>query len=131
MQNCKLPGFSAKTDWWRFVGRRLVIPFCVYLEKFRTMRSINHFYGLFVLFALCGFANQKKEIKRFCRSDHLNPDVIKIYKDFLKQPLSEKSHHLLHTHIIPQEKDFKQKVRSSPDFRIFETWNIKFHWRVC
>jgi NADH-quinone oxidoreductase subunit G len=31
------------------------------------------------------------------RKSHENPSVIKIYKDFLKHPLSEKSHHLLHT----------------------------------
>jgi iron-only hydrogenase group A len=29
---------------------------------------------------------------------HKNPDVIKLYADFLEKPLSHKSHHLLHTH---------------------------------
>ncbi|GBR74566.1 Fe-hydrogenase HydA [Candidatus Termititenax aidoneus] len=31
------------------------------------------------------------------RCSHQNPEIQKLYKDFLNQPLSEKSHHLLHT----------------------------------
>jgi NADH-quinone oxidoreductase subunit G len=31
------------------------------------------------------------------RCSHENPDIIKVYKDFLGEPLSEKSHELLHT----------------------------------
>lgn len=31
------------------------------------------------------------------RKSHENPEVIEIYKEFLKEPLGEKSHHLLHT----------------------------------
>jgi len=31
------------------------------------------------------------------RKSHENPEVQKLYKDFLKQPLGEASHHLLHT----------------------------------
>ncbi|MBT6763340.1 MAG: 4Fe-4S dicluster domain-containing protein, partial [Prolixibacteraceae bacterium] len=31
------------------------------------------------------------------RKSHQNPEVIKLYKDFLKEPLGEVSHHLLHT----------------------------------
>jgi NADH-quinone oxidoreductase subunit G/[NiFe] hydrogenase diaphorase moiety small subunit/NADP-reducing hydrogenase subunit HndD len=31
------------------------------------------------------------------RKSHLNPEVIKIYEDFLGEPLSKVSHHLLHT----------------------------------
>lgn len=34
------------------------------------------------------------------RKSHLNPEVIKIYKDFLGKPLGEKSHHLLHTKYV-------------------------------
>lgn len=36
------------------------------------------------------------------RCSHENPDVIRLYEEFLKEPLSEKSHHLLHTHYIPR-----------------------------
>lgn len=32
------------------------------------------------------------------KCSHHNEDVIRIYKDFLGEPLGEKSHHLLHTH---------------------------------
>jgi len=38
------------------------------------------------------------------RKSHQNPEVIKIYKDFLDHPLSEKSHHLLHTHYTSRER---------------------------
>ena len=31
------------------------------------------------------------------RKSHENPDIQKLYKDFLGEPLSERSHHLLHT----------------------------------
>ena len=36
------------------------------------------------------------------RKSHENPDVQLIYKEFLDHPLSEKSHHLLHTHYAPR-----------------------------
>jgi len=32
------------------------------------------------------------------RRSHDNPDIKKIYADWLKEPCGEKSHHLLHTH---------------------------------
>ena len=32
------------------------------------------------------------------RRSHENPDVQRLYKEFLGRPLSEKSHELLHTH---------------------------------
>lgn len=32
------------------------------------------------------------------RCSHLNPDIKKLYDNFLGHPLSEKAHHLLHTH---------------------------------
>lgn len=32
------------------------------------------------------------------RKSHENPDIQQLYADFLKRPLGEKSHHLLHTH---------------------------------
>lgn len=32
------------------------------------------------------------------RKSHENPDIIKIYEEFLERPLSEKAHKLLHTH---------------------------------
>ncbi len=38
------------------------------------------------------------------RKSHQNPEILKIYSDFLTQPLGEVSHHLLHTHYTPRER---------------------------
>ena len=37
------------------------------------------------------------------RKSHDNPDVIAIYKEFLNEPNSHKSHDLLHTHYVKRE----------------------------
>jgi NADH-quinone oxidoreductase subunit G/NADP-reducing hydrogenase subunit HndD len=37
------------------------------------------------------------------RTSHSNPEIHQIYKEYLGEPLSEKSHHLLHTHYIHRE----------------------------
>ena len=34
------------------------------------------------------------------RKSHDNPSIKKLYKEYLKNPLGEKSHHLLHTHYV-------------------------------
>ncbi len=39
--------------------------------------------------------DNKNQQLRFC---HENPEIIALYNDFLGEPLSEKAHHLLHTH---------------------------------
>jgi NADH-quinone oxidoreductase subunit G len=38
------------------------------------------------------------------RKSHENPEVLKLYEDFLKEPLGHKSHELLHTHYTPTNK---------------------------
>ena len=38
------------------------------------------------------------------RKSHENPEVKQIYREFLGQPLGEKSHHLLHTHYEKRSK---------------------------
>ncbi|MFB6317559.1 NADH-dependent [FeFe] hydrogenase, group A6 [Saccharicrinis sp. FJH54] len=38
------------------------------------------------------------------RKSHENPEVVKLYNDFLGQPLGEKSHHLLHTKYVERER---------------------------
>lgn len=38
------------------------------------------------------------------RKSHQNPEVVKIYEDFLGKPLGEKSHHLLHTQYTPRNR---------------------------
>ena len=38
------------------------------------------------------------------RKSHENPEIQQIYKDFLGEPLSHKSHELLHTHYQPRKR---------------------------
>lgn len=38
------------------------------------------------------------------RKSHDNPDIKKLYEDFLEKPLGERSHHLLHTHYTARSK---------------------------
>lgn len=38
------------------------------------------------------------------RKSHENPEVIKLYKDFLGEPNGEKSHHLLHTSYVARNR---------------------------
>jgi len=38
------------------------------------------------------------------RKSHDNPDVAKLYAEFLGKPLGEKSHHLLHTKYTPRDR---------------------------
>jgi iron-only hydrogenase group A len=40
---------------------------------------------------------------KMLRKSHENPDVIAIYKEFLDQPNSHKSHELLHTHYVERD----------------------------
>ncbi len=37
------------------------------------------------------------------RKSHENPEIVKIYADFLEKPLGKKSHRLLHTHYVERE----------------------------
>ncbi len=46
----------------------------------------------------------KADIDLPIRKSHENPAVKKLYADFLKEPLGEKSHHLLHTHYKNRKK---------------------------
>jgi NADH-quinone oxidoreductase subunit G/[NiFe] hydrogenase diaphorase moiety small subunit/NADP-reducing hydrogenase subunit HndD len=38
------------------------------------------------------------------RKSHQNPEILKIYEDFLGKPLGEKSHQLLHTQYTPRNR---------------------------
>ena len=38
------------------------------------------------------------------RKSHENPHIIKLYEEFLGKPMSEKAHHLLHTHYSDKRK---------------------------
>ncbi|MFH0985620.1 MAG: NADH-dependent [FeFe] hydrogenase, group A6 [Candidatus Omnitrophota bacterium] len=46
----------------------------------------------------------KEDAGKKLRKSHTNPQVKKLYDDFLKKPLGEKSHHLLHTHYHERPK---------------------------
>lgn len=41
------------------------------------------------------------------RKSHINSEVKKIYDEFLKEPLSHKAHHLLHTHYVDRSSSIK------------------------
>lgn len=41
------------------------------------------------------------------RKSHENPYIVKLYKEFLGEPMSEKAHHLLHTHYFDKKKDIE------------------------
>ncbi len=41
-----------------------------------------------------------EDVHKVIRKSHENPEIVSIYNDFLKKPLGEKSHHLLHTHYL-------------------------------
>lgn len=46
----------------------------------------------------------KEDFNKPIRKSHENPEIIKLYEDFLGKPLSEKSHKLLHTHYFSHPK---------------------------
>ena len=46
----------------------------------------------------------REDESKTLRKSHENPDLQKLYKEFLVQPLGEKSHHLLHTHYARKER---------------------------
>ena len=48
------------------------------------------------------------------RKSHLNPDIQKIYKEFLEKPLGKKSHKLLHTHYhLRQPSGVRKEVKDA------------------
>jgi iron-only hydrogenase group A len=46
----------------------------------------------------------REDESKTLRKSHENPDLQKLYKEFLVQPLGEKSHHLLHTHYARKQR---------------------------
>ncbi len=45
----------------------------------------------------------REDASKPIRKSHENPYIIKLYEEFLGKPLSEKSHHLLHTHYFDKK----------------------------
>ena len=46
----------------------------------------------------------QEDAHKALRKSHENPEIIKLYKEFLGEPNSEIAHHLLHTHYVPRER---------------------------
>ena len=46
----------------------------------------------------------REDAQKTIRKSHENPYIIKLYEEYLGKPLSEKSHHLLHTHYFDKTK---------------------------
>jgi iron only hydrogenase large subunit-like protein len=46
----------------------------------------------------------KEDEGKSLRKSHENPQVVQLYKEFLGAPLSEVSHHLLHTEYVPRQR---------------------------
>lgn len=56
------------------------------------------------------------------RKSHLNPEIQKLYNDYLGEPGSEKSHHLLHTKYINRQNNFdRSENRQNNKSEIFNT----------
>ncbi|MCX6272325.1 MAG: iron hydrogenase small subunit, partial [Bacteroidetes bacterium] len=47
----------------------------------------------------------REDMNKTLRKSHENPDIIKLYEEFLGKPLGEKSHHLLHTHYFDKTSE--------------------------
>lgn len=45
-----------------------------------------------------------EDTSKVIRKSHENPFIIKLYEEFLGKPMSEKAHHLLHTHYFDKSK---------------------------
>ncbi len=46
----------------------------------------------------------KEDEKKVIRKSHENPQIIKLYEEYIGKPYNEKAHHLLHTNYTPREK---------------------------
>jgi iron only hydrogenase large subunit-like protein len=46
----------------------------------------------------------KEDAGKPIRKSHENPEIIQVYEEFLKEPLGEKSHKLLHTHYTKRNR---------------------------
>jgi len=46
----------------------------------------------------------REDERKTIRKSHENPAVKALYQEFLGEPLSEKSHHLLHTHYTKRSR---------------------------
>jgi NADP-reducing hydrogenase subunit HndD len=49
-----------------------------------------------------------EDAQKTIRKSHENPYIIKLYEEFLGHPMSEKAHHLLHTHYFDRSTTFEK-----------------------
>ncbi len=49
----------------------------------------------------------EEDAKKSIRKSHENPDVIRLYEEYLGKPLGEKAHHLLHTHYFDKRTEIE------------------------
>ncbi len=47
----------------------------------------------------------REDASKTIRKSHENPYIIKLYEEYLGKPMSEKAHHLLHTHYFKKDKN--------------------------
>ncbi len=47
----------------------------------------------------------REDAGKTLRKSHENPEIIKVYEEFLGEPMGEKAHHLLHTHYFDKSKE--------------------------
>jgi NADP-reducing hydrogenase subunit HndD len=52
----------------------------------------------------------REDASKPIRKSHENPYIVELYKEFLDKPLSEKSHHLLHTHYFDKSERYVIKA---------------------
>lgn len=48
----------------------------------------------------------KEDANKPIRKSHENPFIVKLYEEYLGHPMSEKAHHLLHTHYFDKKNEF-------------------------
>lgn len=54
----------------------------------------------------------REDLGKEKRKSHLNPSVIKLYEEFLGEPMSEKAHHLLHTNYFNKKSSGPEIVNN-------------------
>lgn len=50
-----------------------------------------------------------EDAKKVIRKSHENPYIVKLYEEFLGEPMSEKAHHLLHTNYFDRKVKFEEE----------------------
>jgi len=119
---------GAKKEWSFLEGVELKVAVCHglantrrLLENMKAHGSPYHFIEVMTCPGGCiggggqpRFTDDSVRLKRIAgiysedegkalRKSHENPDVMKLYEEYLGKPLGEKSHHLLHTHYHSKE----------------------------